>query len=169
MESSFNQSEDSSLSINQFNPKGSKYLKKSSQRSLDWLIASLSRVNPCHWIASSRSIKKMFCTCRWFLFIMFSLDPCGTVSWPSELQYSFYQQKEGKTVTWNPSRRKCVLQIECVSEAVEADCVSRTLVFETESVRTPMSRVYESGGLKRWTVPTRPKDHDSPNLGSRLR
>ena len=29
------------------------------------------------------------------------------------------------------------------------------------SVRTPMGRVHESQGLKRWTVPTRPKDHDS--------
>ena len=30
-----------------------------------------------------------------------------------------------------------------------------------KAVRTPMDRVYESGGLKRWTVPTRPKDDDS--------
>ena len=29
------------------------------------------------------------------------------------------------------------------------------------AVRTPMGRVYESGGLKRWMVPTRPKHHDS--------
>jgi hypothetical protein len=32
---------------------------------------------------------------------------------------------------------------------------------QTQSVRTPMGRVHESQGLKRWTVPTRPKDHDS--------
>jgi len=30
-----------------------------------------------------------------------------------------------------------------------------------DNVRTPMGRVHESQGLKRWMVPTRPKDHDS--------
>jgi hypothetical protein len=30
-----------------------------------------------------------------------------------------------------------------------------------DNVRTPMGRVHESQGLKRWTIPTRPKDHDS--------
>ena len=28
-------------------------------------------------------------------------------------------------------------------------------------VRTPMGRIHESQGLKRWAIPTRPKDHDS--------
>ncbi|KAN0075175.1 hypothetical protein V8E54_007786 [Elaphomyces granulatus] len=31
----------------------------------------------------------------------------------------------------------------------------------SSGVRTPMGRVHEPQGLKRWTVPTRPKDHDS--------
>jgi hypothetical protein len=57
----------------------------------------------------------------------------------------------------------CTVELTNKLMLIDDNHLWNTLIGDDDSasVRTPMGRVYESEGLKRWTVPTRPKDHDS--------
>jgi hypothetical protein len=67
---------------------------------------------------------------------------------------------EGRIFPW-----PCYFWAKILEHVVFAWVVSmvdeQSTIGATKSVRTPMGRVHESQGLKRWTAPTQPKDHDS--------